>query len=101
MTLPKGVGPFVEKLLALGAVLDARQRRHGPGHDIAEAIERLIASGHPPAVVWTYTPRQLAGFLALAGQRARADAAAALSIQHAALHMKPRDLRKAIRDLSE
>jgi hypothetical protein len=29
----------------------------------------LIAAGHPPAVVWSYTPRQLHGFVALARRR--------------------------------
>jgi hypothetical protein len=57
--------------------------------------------GHPPAVVWGYTPRQLAAYLTLAQFRTRAAAAEALSIQHAGVHMKPRDVRKAIRDLSE
>jgi hypothetical protein len=50
----------------------------------------VILCGRPPT-----------GFLALAGRRARSDAAVALSIQRGALHMKPRDLRKSIRDLSE
>ena len=57
--------------------------------------------GHPPAAAWGYTPRQLAGFLELAEARRRREAADALSVQHAAMHMKPRDLRKTIRDLSE
>ena len=57
--------------------------------------------GHPPAAVWGYTPRQLAGFLVIARNRLRQTAAETLSIQHAARHMKPSELRKAVRDLAE
>lgn len=43
----------------------------------------------------------MAGFLMLARSRVRAAAAEALSVQHAAFHGKPQDLKKAIKDLSE
>ena len=85
VTLPKGVGPFVEKLAGLGAGLDAAgPSGTGPATTSRKRVERLIASGHPPAAAWGCTPRQLAGFLELAEARRRREAADALSIQHAA-----------------
>jgi hypothetical protein len=35
----------------------------GSGYEIGRALKRVIELGHPPAVAWGYTPRELYGWL--------------------------------------
>lgn len=57
--------------------------------------------GHPPAAVWDYTPRQIAGFLHFAGKRRKRETAEALSIGAMAARGDPKELKKQIKELGE
>lgn len=54
--------------------------------------------GHDAAAVFDYTPRQIGGFLFLAGLRRKREAAAQLSIATAAARGEPRAVKKQIQD---
>ena len=99
VTLPAGLGPFVEKLTALGGVLDAASIRYGAGYELAVAIDALIAAGYPPSDAWAMTPREIAGRLYFAERRRKREAAEQLSLQALAARGEPRALKKQIEDL--
>src|SRR6202158_3629850 len=73
--------------------------REGVGYAIAVAFERLIALGHPPAVVWEYTPRQLKAFLIIAERRRRKELSEQLALFRLASHGEAREVNKQIKDL--
>jgi hypothetical protein len=52
----------------------------GSGYEIARAVEACIATGHPPAVAWKYTPRQLAGWAELSYRRRSGELAELLMV---------------------
>lgn len=57
--------------------------------------------GHPPAAVWSYTPRQIAGFLEFASKRQRREQALALATGFSASRGKPQDVKKRIGELTK
>ncbi|TCN30344.1 hypothetical protein [Sinorhizobium americanum] len=57
--------------------------------------------GHPPAAVWAYTPRQIAGFLHFASIRIRKERAAELATGFNAARGKPQDVKTQIKDLQK
>lgn len=59
-------------------------------------MESLLADGHRDA--WSYTPRQLQGYLDLANRRHKRDGAKQLSIGAAAARGDPRKVNKQIKD---
>jgi hypothetical protein len=63
-------------------------------------VEALIAVGHPPGDVWSYTPRRIAGFLSLAGKRGAREAAQSLSIAALAARGEPKDIKRQHKDLT-
>lgn len=54
--------------------------------------------GHRSDEVWNYTPRQIRGFLALARDRRRGDAAEALAIGTMAARGEPGEVKARIRE---
>ena len=60
----------------------------------------LIVSGHPPSVVWDYTPRQISGYVLLIGKRHKNEAARDLSIYTLASRGDPKDVKKQFKELS-
>lgn len=54
--------------------------------------------GHAPADVWSYTPKQIAGFQRLAAVRRRRDAAEQLSINTMAARGEPREVKKRLKE---
>lgn len=61
----------------------------------------MIAAGHPPASVWGYTPREIAGWLFFAGKRKAREAGEQLSLGAAAARGEPRALKKQIKELTK
>lgn len=57
--------------------------------------------GHPPAAVWAYTPRQIAGFLEFAVKRLKREQALAMATGFNATRGKPQDVKKKIGELTE
>jgi hypothetical protein len=57
--------------------------------------------GHPPAAVWSYTPRQVAGFLEFATKRLKREQAARLATGFSASRGKPQDVRKQVKELTK
>ena len=57
--------------------------------------------GHPPAAVWSYTPRQIAGFLHFASIRRRRERADALATGFNASRGKPQDVKQQLKDLQK
>ncbi|MDK1386377.1 hypothetical protein QN224_13255 [Sinorhizobium sp. 8-89] len=57
--------------------------------------------GHPPAAVWSYTPRQIAGFLHFAAVRMKREQAIDLATGFNAARGKPQDVSKRIRELQK
>jgi hypothetical protein len=76
----------------------ARRRRRGAG--LAGSIEQLIALGHPPDVVWGYTPRQASAYLRLAQIRREHEAAERLAIAALAARGNSEDLQRQIGEWS-
>ena len=68
---------------------------------MAEGGEFLIAGGHPPVDVWTYTPRQIAGYVTLATKRLRRRAAFDLGLHAMAARGEPKDLQKQQKELMQ
>jgi hypothetical protein len=64
-------------------------------------VEQLIASGHPPAAVWNYTPRQIAGFLFFSSKRKNREDASKLSIGAMAARGDPKDVKKQVEKLGK
>ena len=58
----------------------------------------MISAGHPPADAWSYTPRQIKGFLALAGRRRTREYAERLSIAAAGARGDPKAIKKVLKD---
>ena len=77
-----------------------RGRFRDAGHDLAAAVEELIAAGHDPEGVWTYTPRRIAGFLRLAHRRLGREAAQMLSIGALAARGDAREIRRQHKELT-
>ena len=69
------------------------------GHDLARAIEFLIASGHPPEAVWSCTPRRLAAWLDLAALRRRDEDADRLTIGALAARGEPKAVEGVLKKL--
>jgi hypothetical protein len=59
----------------------------------------LIAAGHPPAAVWHYTPREIAGFLGLARARRRRGLGEQLAIAAAGQRAEPKALQRLLQRL--
>ena len=59
----------------------------------------MIAAGHPDP--WSYTPRQIAGYLFLSVRRQAREAAMRLSLNTLAARGEPREVKKQIRELSK
>lgn len=57
--------------------------------------------GHPPAVVWKYTPRQLHAFLFIASKRREREQAEALALNALAAQGTEKAIKKAIKDMAE
>jgi len=70
----------------------------GAGYELAEAIESLIAAGHPPAAVWQYTPRQMQAFLFIAARRRQREHRELLALHAMAARGEGKDIKKALRD---
>ena len=100
LTLPRGIGPFVEKLTALGGILGRRSIRYGAGFEIAEAVDALIGADYPPTEVWAMTPREIAGSLHLrAADDVKRDAAEQLAAVALAARGEPRELKRQLEQL--
>jgi hypothetical protein len=70
LTFRNGFAPFAQRLLDLAAVSQIRPLHKGDFYELASVtFEELIASGHRPADVWDYTPRQITAFVFLAEKR--------------------------------
>lgn len=63
-----------------------------------EGMDALIALGHPPAVVWDYTPRQTAAWLFVAEKRKTSEDRRQLRLQTMAARG---DMRKVNQELRE
>ncbi|AZV21476.1 hypothetical protein [Mesorhizobium sp. M7A.F.Ce.TU.012.03.2.1] len=59
-------------------------------------IEELIAIGHRPADVWEYSPREIAGYLVLAGERRKSEASEQLAIATMAARSDPKEIKKLL-----
>jgi hypothetical protein len=57
--------------------------------------------GHPPDVVWGYTPRVLKGFLYFAGQRKKQEMANDISVGAMASRGGKEELKKTLKDLQK
>lgn len=57
----------------------------------------MIADGHPAA--WSYSPRQIAGFLELAGKRRNREMADTIGAVRLAMHGDKRQVSEALKDL--
>jgi hypothetical protein len=64
-------------------------------------VDALIAAGHPPAVVWTYTPRRLAGFLDFAARRQKREAANTLALHATAARADGKDINARLKELAK
>lgn len=58
----------------------------------------MIAAGHPPAVVWKYTPRQMHAFLFIAGKRRERERRELLALHALAARGDPKAVRKQLKD---
>lgn len=56
--------------------------------------------GHPASDVWSYTPKQISGFLWFASKRLKVKAAEALSIQFNASRGDPKEVKRMIGEWS-
>ena len=99
LTMPQGIGPFVDKLARMGLKPAGGGDTEMPEHELAQTIEALIALGHLPRDVWDYTPRQISAFLALANGRLSLDRAETLSLQTLAARGDPKEIRRQHKDL--
>lgn len=54
--------------------------------------------GHPPQVVWSYTPRQLVAFLSLASDRKRKAAAEELFIGFLSSRGEEKEIKKNLKE---
>jgi hypothetical protein len=61
---------------------------------LAAAIETLIAWGHPPQAVWSYTFRQMSAYIELGQARRRLEQAQDLSLATLAARGREEDLKK-------
>jgi hypothetical protein len=52
-------------------------------------------------VVWTYTPRRLAGFLGFAARRQKREAAVTLSLHSMAARGDPKDVNARLKELGK
>ena len=57
--------------------------------------------GHSPSAVWSYTPRQIAGFLDFASTRLKREQARDLAIGFSAARGKPQDVKQQMKDLQK
>lgn len=73
----------------------------GSGYEIARAIEQLISSGHPAELAWSYTPRQLAGWIELSKRRRQGEMAELMSIMAVAMSGDKKAIRESIKRLSD
>jgi hypothetical protein len=60
----------------------------------------VIAAGHPPAAAWSYTPRELVGWVALIADEQRRAAAENLSLGAMAARGDPKRLEALVKELS-
>jgi hypothetical protein len=67
--LQKRLRPFRPAAARSGPVSQIRPLHKGDFYELASGVEELIASGHRPADVWDYTPRQITAFVFLADKR--------------------------------
>jgi len=58
----------------------------------------LIVAGHPAADVWGYTPRQLNGWLTLAGKRQKAERIEQLALMALATQGDLKAVKKQLKD---
>ena len=73
----------------------------GTGYEIARAAEQLIAEGHSPELVWTYTPRQLFGWMELGQRRRRTDLSQLLSLLTLANSQNAKAIKSLMKKLNE
>lgn len=57
--------------------------------------------GHPPAAVWSYTPRRIVGFLHFAALRRKREMARDLVTTFNASRGKPQDVKRTLKDLEK
>ncbi|MEJ6845084.1 hypothetical protein V3589_02525 [Sinorhizobium fredii] len=57
--------------------------------------------GHSPSAVWSYTPRQIAGFRSFAASRLKREQARELSTGFNAARGKPQDVKQQLKDLQK
>lgn len=60
----------------------------------------MITGGHSVEAVWSYTPRQVAGFLILMRKRRRHDAAELLHLNAMAARADPKQLKRMMKELT-
>jgi hypothetical protein len=56
--------------------------------------------GHPPAAVWSYTPKQAFAWMTLGAARAKRERAMAIGDNALAAHGEGKHIKRAIEDLS-
>ena len=100
LTMPQGLGPFVDKLARMGLKPVRRRRFRDAGAELAEAIEALIAMGHASGDVWDYTPRRIAGFLRVAQARVSQEKADNLALQALAVRGDPKEVKRQHKKLA-
>jgi len=61
----------------------------------------LIASGHPPATVMDYTPRQMGAFIVIASDRKRRELAEQLQITSLASQGEGKAIAGALKELTD
>src|SRR5678815_4770597 len=74
-----------------------RKPWQGPGFEIAVAVENLIALGHAPRDVWSYTPRQLKAWSQFAERRKRHEAAELVTLHAMASRGDPKEVERKLK----
>lgn len=73
----------------------------GTGYELGRAVEFLIHEGHPPDVVWRYTPRQIQGWIQFAFRRKLGERAEMMATMGMASRGDPKELKKQMRSLEQ
>ncbi|MGW8177705.1 MAG: hypothetical protein ACWGQW_02755 [bacterium] len=61
----------------------------------------LITQGHHPTFVWSYTPKQIAGYITLSTRRLRMEYAHQLTLNTLAARGDPKEVKKRHEELSK
>lgn len=73
----------------------------GVGYEIARAVTRVISAGHPPALAWRYTPRQLQGWCDLLDRQRIGELHDLLSMMVVAQSGNEKEIKKKLKQLAD